>query len=55
MVYGILPGTGIQESDRMNNIKDNEITFPTDIEVSYDVKDFLRGCLKYNEVERFTW
>lgn len=55
MLYGRVPWSAKGEFELVQNILKNPLKFPKDPEVSENAKNFIQGCLKVSEGERFGW
>jgi len=55
LLYSILPGVGNEDLERINNIKKHGINFPYKIRISEDSRKFLKGCLKVDEKDIWSW
>lgn len=45
MLYGNIPGRGVTDQERIDDIRRNGITFPAGNKVKISTKNFLKGCL----------
>lgn len=55
LIYGRHPWIGKEINEYLKNIKSMPIRFPSTVSISEITKDFLLGCLRYSENERFSW
>ncbi len=55
MICADLPFKGRLKEEILAKIKVGKYEFRKDLNVTWLGRDFLRGCLKYNVNERFSW
>jgi len=54
IVFGKLPWNGLNKKELMENIKGTPLKFPFRVEMSHALKNILKGCLQYEEINRFS-
>ncbi|KAM3143147.1 hypothetical protein pb186bvf_004733 [Paramecium bursaria] len=55
MVFGRTPWLCRSFETYLSSIIDEPLRFPYEIQVSPDIKDFIKGCLQIEEESRFSW
>jgi serine/threonine protein kinase len=55
MICAVLPFKGCDKDEILAKIKVGKYEFPKDLNVTRLGRNFLKGCLKYDVNERFTW
>lgn len=55
MLYGRVPWSGKSEFELAEVITKQPLKFPKDPEISEHARNFIQGCLKLEEADRFGW
>jgi serine/threonine protein kinase len=55
LLFGNIPGDGDEDSKRIKDINKNGLLFPSNIRISEQSRDFLKGTIVVDEKKRWDW